>query len=137
MLSPRPSRLWRPCPLRPFCCVRCRLRPPRVPRRWSALVVILLGGLMALLTLCTGTDSTHFLRRYNPFFHHSGGISSRMTEENLSSWVHHLCPHYHVDEAYTRLTFETPNEETIFFTQTSCRTSLSLREVRQFNFHSF
>lgn len=61
---------------------------------------------------------------------------NRMVENELErpsrTWISHLCPHYKVKSTPVNqlpLTWATPDENTIFFTQTSCGTSLTSREV--------
>lgn len=120
-------------------------------RRCFAFVLVFLGSLVTLQILSRHTripDILHEAERIANSFpfkpsllsrHPREGrmkepiIASGVTESNLGSWVQHLCPHYHADEmkvkGHTRLAFEMPTEDAIFFTQTSCRTFLSPREV--------
>ena len=62
-------------------------------------------------------------------------FSLGVSEGNSSLWLSHLCPRYQAEyeaaKGYMKLEWQTPTEDTIFFTQTSCRTSLMPREVRQ------
>ncbi|XP_050728883.1 lactosylceramide 4-alpha-galactosyltransferase-like [Eriocheir sinensis] len=120
-------------------------------RRCFAFVLVFLGSLVTLQILSRHTQIPEILPEAQKIVksllliplprlsrHPREGkmtkaIASGVKEGNLSSWVQHLCPHYHADEmkvkGHTRLTFEMPTEETIFFTQTSCRTSPSPREA--------
>ncbi|XP_071521135.1 lactosylceramide 4-alpha-galactosyltransferase-like isoform X2 [Panulirus ornatus] len=57
-----------------------------------------------------------------------------VTERTMAesgTWIQHLCPRYKTQDAskFTKLTWRTPSEDTIFFTQMSCRTALTRREV--------
>lgn len=117
-------------------------------RRWSGVLLVLAGSLSVLLILPRDTYLQDFLPETDkllkkPLFglsHSRKSDAERsafsvVTEGSLGSWVQHLCPHYHAEEGeakgHERIKFDAPTEDTIFFTQTSCRTTLSPREVRE------
>lgn len=63
----------------------------------------------------------------------SKNTDEETTEVVSSTWLQHLCPIYKTTDAsrkFLKLFWGTPSQDTIFFTQMSCKTSLTRREVR-------
>lgn len=114
------------------------------------MTMVLLACLVTTLLICGGGAPTILPQAglvrniFTPFAHFpssqtmeaghaaKSGIASSETNNTSPGWLRHLCPHYQEKEGYIKLTWQTPTEDTIFFTQTSCRPFLLPREVREF-----
>ncbi|XP_042892332.1 alpha-1,4-N-acetylglucosaminyltransferase-like [Penaeus japonicus] len=91
---------------------------------WKTLKIVVAVVLLTVLVILLKTQTAGY--RFKP----GEQVESESLSGDDASWIPHLCPHYRRRRQRPQpLQWEPPSNYTIYFTQTSCRDVLTVREA--------